>query len=83
MVEVAEILTSATAGFIVSAVIVLTQLAKSYIAERYIPLFGFVLGLLFTLTIFGFRVDVIIPAVLIAGSALGLYDITKKSILGK
>jgi hypothetical protein len=81
--EIVEILTSATAGFIVSAVIVLTQLAKSYVPERYIPLFGFVLGVLFTLTIFGFRVDVIIPAVLIAGSSLGLYDLAKKSVLGK
>jgi len=81
--EIIEILTSSTAGFIISAVIVLTQLAKSYIAERYIPLFGFFLGVLFTLIIFGFRVDVIIPAVLIAGSALGLYDVAKKSVLGK
>ena len=81
--EIIEILTSSTAGFIISAVIVLTQLAKSYVSERYIPLFGFAVGVLFTLTIFGFRVDVIIPAVLIAGSSLGLYDVAKKSVLGK
>ena len=34
MVEVAEILTSATAGFIVSAVLVLTQMAKNYVDTR-------------------------------------------------
>lgn len=83
MIEVTEILTSATAGFIVSAVIVLTQLAKSYIAERYIPLFGFITGVIFTLIVFGFNVNVIIPAILIGGSALGIYDVSKKSILGK
>lgn len=81
--EIIEILTSSTAGFIISAVIVLTQLAKSYIAERYIPLFGFFLGVLFTLIIFGFNVGVIIPSILISGSALGLYDVAKKSVLGK
>lgn len=81
--EIVEILTSATAGFIVSAVIVLTQLAKSYVSERYIPLFGFILGVILTFVIFGFRINVIIPAILVAGSALGLYDIAKKSVLGK
>lgn len=81
--EIIEILTSATAGFIISAVIVLTQLAKSYISERYIPLFGFITGVIFTLIVFGFNVNVIIPAILIAGSALGLYDVAKKSVLGK
>jgi len=83
MVEVAEILTSATAGFIVSAVLVLTQLAKNYVDTRFIPLFGFVVGLGLSFGLFGVSVDTILPAILISGSALGLYDITKKSILGK
>jgi len=83
MTEIAEILTSAAAGFIVSAVLVLTQLAKSYIGERYIPLFGFLVGVILSFVLFGLTLNTIIPAILIAGSALGFYDIAKKSILGK
>jgi hypothetical protein len=83
MTEIAEILTSAAAGFIVSAVLVLTQLAKSYIGERYIPLFGFLVGVILSFVLFGLTLNTIIPAILISGSALGLYDVTKKSILGK
>lgn len=78
-----EILGSAFVGLIVSAVVILTQVAKAYIGERYIPLFGFLLGVLMTFVIFGFSIDIILPAILIAGSALGIYDVSKKTVLGK
>jgi len=42
-----------------------------------------VVGLGLSFGLFGVSVDTVLPAILISGSALGLYDITKKSILGK
>ena len=81
--EIIEILTSALATYIIAAVLVFTQLLKPYIVERWIPLLGFSIGVLLTFVIFGFQVSVILPAILIGGSALGLYDIGKKSVLGK
>jgi len=82
--EITEILVSGTATLIVSAVIVLTQVIKTLsIPERFVPAIGFILGALLTFVIFGFNVSVIIPAILIGGASLGIYDLGKKTILGK
>jgi hypothetical protein len=81
--EVIEILTSSLVTYIIAAVLVFTQLLKPYITERFIPLVGFTIGALLTFVIFGFQVNVILPAILIGGASLGLYDIGKKTVLGK
>lgn len=81
--EITEILTSQFATLIVSAVLILTQLVKTLVADRYIPLVGFGIGFIMTFVIFGFNTSVILPAILIAGAGLGLYDVGKKTVLGK
>lgn len=78
-----EILGSALVGLIISAVWVLTQVAKIYISDRYIPLFGFLVGFVLTFVIFGFSTDIILPAILIGGAGLGIYDVGKKTVLNK
>jgi hypothetical protein len=81
--EISEILTSVLATYIVTSVIILTQVIKSYIPERFIPGIGFVLGALLTFIIFGFNTGVIVPSIIIGGASLGLYDLGKKTLLGK
>lgn len=81
--KIIEILTSATAGFILSCVWIFTQLLKQFVTERFVPLLGFIIGAGLTVLIFGFQINVIIPAILIGGAGLGLYDLGKKTILGK
>jgi len=81
--DIVEILVSGTAGFIVSCVLIFTQLLKSFIPDRYVPLLGFAIGVGLTFIVFGWNVSVIIPAIIIGGAGLGMYDLGKKTILNK
>lgn len=82
--DIVEILVSGTATLIVSSVIIVMQLVKTLnIPERFVPLVGFIMGVLLTFLVFGFSVSVIIPAIIIGGASLGWYDLGKKTILNK
>jgi hypothetical protein len=83
----AMILTSGISISIVTGAILLTQLVKMLPVDerflRWIPLFSFFMGFIFTFVYFGWNSGVILPAIFIGSSSLGIYDLGKKTILGK
>lgn len=83
----ATILQSTISISIVGGAIILTQLIKMLPIDerllRWIPLFTFLIGFIFTFVYFGWNTGVILPAIFIGSSSLGLYDLGKKSILNK
>lgn len=83
----ATILQSTISLSIVGGAILLTQFVKMLPIDerllRWIPLFTFLIGFIFTFIYFGWNVGVILPAVFIGSSSLGLYDLGKKTVLGK
>ena len=83
----ATILTSGISLSIVTGSILITQVIKMLPLDerllRWIPLFSFLIGIIFTFIYFGFNSGVILPAIFIGASSLGLYDLGKKTILNK
>ena len=71
-------------AYLVLSAGVITALLKALkIESRWLPLVSFLLGGGFTLWLVGFGPVQVIAAILIGGSASGLYDLGKKTILGK
>ena len=81
---VEEILVSPMISYIVIASMIITQLVKSVnIPKRIYPLISFVFSALMTFLIFGFVASSILPAIIVGGAGAGIYDIGKRTILGK
>ena len=83
----ATILQSGISVSIVGGTIILTQFIKLLPLDerllRWIPLFSFLMGFIFTFLYFGWNDGVILPAIFIGASSLGLYDLGKKTILNR
>jgi hypothetical protein len=83
----AMILTSGISVSIVMGTILITQVIKMLPLDerffRWIPLVSFLMGFIFTFVYFGWDSGVILPAIFIGASSLGLYDLGKKTVLGK
>lgn len=79
-----SILIDYNVGYFVLVAGVITALLKALkIESRWLPLISFLIAGGFTLWLVGFGVVQVAAAVLVGGSASGLYDLAKKTILGK
>lgn len=84
--EIAKFLTSGVVGFIPVASMIITQVLKDSIIptpSRIIPLISFLIGFGLMFLCFTPSLNLILPAILVGGASAGIYDLGKKTILGK
>jgi hypothetical protein len=75
---------TATIVYIVASAGIITAILKQVgVISRWLPLISFVFGFGFGVFIFGYDAVGIIASVVIGGSASGIYDLGKKTLLGK
>ena len=79
-----QILISPMVGYIVAASMIITQLVKGLnVPSRFYPLVSFVFGVIMTSVVFGISTSSILPAIIVGGAGAGLFDLGKKTVLGK
>jgi hypothetical protein len=75
---------TATIVYIVASAGIITAILKQVgVISRWLPLISFIFGFGFGVFLFGYGVEGIISAIIIGGSASGIYDLGKKTLLGK
>ncbi|MDD5551498.1 MAG: hypothetical protein PHS34_09575 [Candidatus Omnitrophica bacterium] len=78
-----ELLANPMVGYIVAGAMIITQLVKGFVDERFYPLISFVIGAGLTFVVFGFSVSMVLPAIIVGGAGSGIYDIVKKTIINR